>query len=369
MSDINIPPAAAKTAADYLKSIDETVDKLSGGDSAKKKEIFKDIANVLGGTNFRVTRGETTGGTEIGDKLTSGATGVPSLDNPDDAKAKEANLEKLIAFLQLDNEQRQTEMAKDRIELQQETLETGHDDRMKLIDKSVKEMKEAERSQLVCRIFGWIGAVLAVAAAVALTVVTGGVAAGFAIAGAAIAVTSMIMNETGATQSLTNALAESFKEDGMSASEAKMKASLLINLSIMGLSLCCSIGGMAAGFSAAASAAATAASTTGKAVEVASNTAKNVQTGISVASTGTSAGGIAAGGVSTYLTKESEEVRDDVTENQKYIKMLQQRLDESSEELQILLQEIQSALSETAGIVDSATDTSSEIANNIGHMA
>jgi hypothetical protein len=87
-------------------------------------------------------------------------------------------------------------------------------------------------------------------AAVAFTIVTGGagaVAAGFAIAGAVVAVTSLVMSETGATDKLIKAIADSLEKSGMSKSGAQIAAALIVNLSIMAVSLGCSIGGMVAG--------------------------------------------------------------------------------------------------------------------------
>ena len=56
-------------------------------------------------------------------------------------------------------------------------------------------------------------------------------------------------------------------------------------------------------------------------------------------------------------------------ELQKFITMLQQRLDESEEELQLIVEQIQSAIGKIADLIASATDQSAEIANNIGQMA
>ena len=104
--------------------------KLSG-DSTKAKEIVSKALEILAGANVKVTRSDDTTASGVGERKTTGATNVPSLDNPGDAKQLQANLEKLVAYLQLDNEERQTQMAKDRIEIQKDNLETEHKDRMK----------------------------------------------------------------------------------------------------------------------------------------------------------------------------------------------------------------------------------------------
>ena len=340
------------------------------GDSTKAKEVVSKALEVLAGANLSVTKSDNAGADGVAEKKTSGATNVPSLDNPGDPKQVEANLEKLISYLQLENEDLQTDQAKDRIELQQGSLDREHDGRMEEIDKSIKKMKDAEKSAKVNRFFGWLGAVLSVVAAVALTVVTGGVAAGFAIAGAVLAVSSLVLNETGAMDKLTEKLAKHLQETyGMSKSDAQLAASLIINLTILAASLACSIGGMVAGFSSAASAAAKAADTAAKVTNTVSQTAKNIQNTVTIANTAVGAGALLSGGLNTYFMKRSEDAKADVTELEKFITALQQRLDESEEELQKILEMIQANIGQVADMLSSATDTSSEIARNIGAMA
>ncbi len=342
----------------------ESLAKTSGADSTELKEVVGKAMEVLAGANVKVTRGDDTTVAGAGEKKTTGATNVPALDNPGDIKQVEANLAKLVAFLQLDNEERQTQMTKDRIELQKSNLDVEHKERMAEIDESIQKMKDAEKSALVSRIFGWIGAILAVAAAVAMTLVTGGAAAGFAIAGAVIAVSSLVLNETGAMDKITEAIVDKLMEanPNMSRSDAMLKASLIVNLTIMGLSLGCSVGGMISGIASAANGVL-------KLSKTAIDVAKTVQNAISITNTGVAVGALAAGGANTYFTHRSENAKADVTELEKFITMLQQRLDESQEELQILLEQIESGIGKIAELISSSTDTSDEIARNIGQMA
>lgn len=357
------------------------------GDATKAKEIVGKAMEILAGANVKITRSDDATPTGAGEKKTTGATNVPALDNPADIKQVEANLEKLISYLQLDNKQRQTAMAKDRIEMQQDVLAAEHDDRMNQIDKTIKKMKDAESASKWSRAFSWIGAILSVVAAVALTIVTGGAAAGFAIAGAVLAVSALVLNETGAMDTITDKLAESLQSSfGMSKSDAKLAASLIINIGIIALSAGCSIGGMVAGFSSAASSAANVAKAAAEAVDVANKatsattgatsifgmtaqTAKTLQNVITTISTATAVGSLATGGTSTYYTKRSEDAKADTKELEKFITQLQQRLQESEEELQTLLEQIESGIGDIAQMVSSATDTSSEIAQNMGQMA
>ena len=136
-------------------------------------------------------------------------------------------------------------------------------------------------------------------------------------------------------EKMVNALADHLQEAyGMSSSDAKLAASLIINISIMVAQLGCSIGGMVAGFSAAASTAANAAATgakvaadTAKVATTASDTAKTIQNLVTIANTAVGAGSLASNGVSTFLTYRSENSRADTSELEKFMTMLQQRLE------------------------------------------
>ena len=326
------------------------------GDATKAKEIVGKAMEILAGVNLKVTRSDDMSATGAGEKKTTGATNVPSLDNPGDVKQIEANLEKLLAYLQLDNEERQTQMTKDRIEMQKDNLATEHKGRMEELQKSFKKMDEAEASRKASRVFGWLGAIMAVVAAVVVSVVTGGTAAAFAIAGAALAVSTLIMNETGAMEAITKKLAEHLQDKyGLSKSQAQLAASLIINISIMLAQLGCSIGAAVGAAKAVA--------------DTVSATMKLVQNITTVANTFVSAGGLASGAATSAFTFRSEDTKADLMELEKFIQMLQQRLDESEEELQQIVQQIQSAIGNIAELISSATDQSSEIARNIGQMA
>ena len=163
---------------------------------------------------------------------------------------------------------------------------------------------------------------------------------------------------------------------GWSKADAQLAAALIVNLSMLVLQVGCSVGGMVGGI---LSAGATAAQTAGTAVNTAakaaqtantvSHTAKMVQNIVTIANTAVGAGSLATNGVSTYLTHRSENAKADTMELEKFITMLQQRLEESQEELQMLLQQIEAGIGKIAELLSSATDTSDMIAQKMGQMA
>ncbi len=354
MSDI--PPITPKpinpNAKDYADQNDIV---------GKSTEFLSNISALFANSSVNVT---TMPGRTDQSGTPNGPTTIPSLDNPDDIKQLEENLEALIAYLQLENDEKQAEMAKERIKVNKDSLETEHKERKEKIDESIKKMDDAAKSRLVNRIFGWIGAFVAVAAAVAavaFTIVTGGagaVAAGFAIAGAVVAVTSLVLSETGAMDKLTEALAKTM-EDSLGKENAKLAAALIINLSIMAISLGCSIGGMVGGAVQAGCVMS----------DMVRTVAKVVQTGISIGGTALGVGLMAASATSMALGYEAEMAQADVTELERLMQELQRRLDESEEELNAILEAIQNALGQIAAILASATDTQTEIASQMGQMA
>ena len=167
-------PTVNTNVARQASAIDTAAQLAKGlGLSEKATQAVKEVAALLGNRNVNVAAAAAPKG-EAGTPV--GATGVPVLDNPDDEKAKEADLEKLIAYLQLENSKEQSEAAKARIESLKGQLEVEHKDRKAKMDKSLKEMDEAAASRLRNKIFGWLMTGLAILGAIVACVATGGLA-------------------------------------------------------------------------------------------------------------------------------------------------------------------------------------------------
>ena len=216
--------SAIDTAAQLAKGL---------GLSEKATQAVKEVAALLGNRNVNVSapagvRSEA--GTPVG------ATGAPVLDNPDDEKAKEADLEKLIAYLQLENSKEQSEAAKARIESLKGQLEVEHKDRKAKMDKSLKEMDEAAAARTRNKIFGWLMTGLAILGAVVACVATGGLAVG-AVVGAGIALGAQILNETGVMEKIVGGLSDALQSLGMSKMAADIVAQVAVTLVIIAASL------------------------------------------------------------------------------------------------------------------------------------
>lgn len=352
MPDPVINPAAPRTTpnVDLAASLSKGL-----GLSEKATQAVKEVAAILGNRSVNVTapaasRNET--GT------VAGPSGVPVLDNPDDEKAKEADLEKLIAYLQLENSKEQAEAAKARIDSIKGELEVEHKDRKAKMDKSLKDMEEAAAARKRNSFFGWLMTGLAILGAIVACVATGGVAVG-AVIGAGIALTAQVLNETGVMEKIVGGLSDALQSLGMS----KMAADIVAQVAITAVIIAASIGAGAAG---AAGKVTELTSALGKILQSAAQAvapALQISTGI------IGLGSTISGGVGAYQSFKAGMSQADVTETEKFLAVIQQKMEEAEEELEKILQMIQDLVGQIAQLLSSQTDTTAEIAMQMGQMA
>ncbi len=331
------------------------------GITAKAAQAAKEIVAILGGRNITMNANGTPNLQETG--RPTGATTIPALDNPSDLKQIEANLEKLLAYLQLDNDERQAEMAKDRIDINKDSFKKEHEDRASKIKKSLADMEKAAKAQKASKIFGWIMAALAVVVAVVACVATGGIAVG-AVVGALVAIGMQVMNETGAMDKITEKLTEGLEKLGLDKKAAQILAALIITAAVIAISA-----GAGAGAGALASRLGLAAKLTFTVSETIKDMAELARGIMTAASRVVQIGSVLAGVGAAVTGYEAGMSKADVKETEKFLAMLRQRLEESEEELNQILEAIQNAISQVAELLSSATDTSAQIASNIGQMA
>ena len=325
------------------------------GLSEKATQAVKEVAAILGNRSVNVTapaasRNET--GT------VAGPSGVPVLDNPDDEKAKEADLEKLIAYLQLENSKEQAEAAKSRIDSIKGELELEHKDRKAKMDKSLKDMEEAAAARKRNSFFGWLMTGLAILGAIVACVATGGVAVG-AVIGAGIALTAQVLNETGVMEKIVGGLSDALQSLGMS----KMAADIVAQVAITAVIIAASVGAGAAG---AAGKVTELTSALGKILQSAAQAvAPALQIGTGIIGLGSTI----SGGVGAYQSFKAGMSQADVTETEKFLAVIQQKMEEAEEELEKILQMIQDLVGQIAQLLSSQTDTTAEIAMQMGQMA
>lgn len=331
-------------------TVDQTENTSKGlGLSANAKEVVNQALSILGNAGIKIqnlaSRPDSTG-------TTTGATGTPALDEPGDKKNVAANLEKLISYLQLENEEQQTELAKERIELNKYSLETEHQDRSEKIQESLDDMDKAYRSSKASKIFGWIMTALAVIGAVVACVATGGLATGAVIA-AGIALTTQILSETGAMEKITDALSEGLQSLGMSKEAADIVSQVAVTVVIVAASIAAgNLGSLGSNVS-----------------QAIKDVMAVVQPIMKLATAVMGVGSVVTSGVASYDSYKSGMSQADTTESEKYLQMLSQRLEESEEELQEILEMMQNFIGQLADMIGSSTDTSAEIAQQMGQMA
>jgi hypothetical protein len=350
-------PTVNTNVARQTSSIDTAAQLAKGlGLSEKATEAIKEVAALLGSRSVNVAAAAAPKG-EAG--TVAGANGVPALDNPDDEKAKEADLEKLVAYLQLENEKEQAEQAKNRIETMKGELEVEHNDRKEKIQKSLDDMESAAKARKRSSIFGWLMTGLAILAAVVACVATGGIAVG-AVVGAGIALTAQILNETGAMEKIVGAISKGLQSLGMSKMAADIVAQVAITLVIVAASL------GAGGLGSAATGATQLTSTIGQALQ---HGAQLIKPALTIATGIIGATSTVSSGVGAYQNYKAGMSQADLTETEKYMAIIQQRLDEAEEELQAILEQIQNLVGQIAQLLSSETDTVDEIAMQMGQMA
>jgi len=352
MPDPVINPAAPRTTpnVDLAASLSKGL-----GLSEKATQAVKEVAAILGNRSVNVTA-PAASRNEAG--TVAGPSGVPVLDNPDDEKAKEADLEKLIAYLQLENSKEQAEAAKSRIDSLKGELELEHKDRKAKMDKSLKDMDEAAAARKRNSFFGWLMTGLAILGAIVACVATGGLAVG-AVIGAGIALTAQVLNETGVMEKIVGGLSDALQSLGMS----KMAADIVAQVAITAVIIAASIGAGAAG---AAGKVTELTSALGKILQSAAQAvapALQISTGI------IGLGSTVSGGVGAYQSFKAGMSQADVTETEKFLAVIQQKMEESEEELEKILQMIQDLVGQIAQLLSSQTDTTAEIAMQMGQMA
>ena len=282
---------------------------------------------------------------------------IPELDDADAAllAGVSADLEALIALLQAEQDEKAVQATRTRIESLKGQLQAHHEQTMNKVNESIDEIKKQEKSALANKILGWLGAVFAVVVAVALVCTVGGAAAGFAVVGAAIGLAAMTLQETGVTDKIVKAISESIKNDHPEWSKAACDAlaqGIMAGIQIA-LSISCLVGG---GFASAG---------TGL-VQVSDAVMKGVRVGMTVANTAMATAGLASSAAATAINYEAAEKQSEVTDMQQLLVQLQTLLDQESDDLKVLIAQLNDALASVIELLESKQETLNSISQQIG---
>jgi len=302
---------------------------------------------------------------------------IPELDDEDVRGLVEIleDLEKLLAELKGESTEEQIAAAKERVASLKSKLLQQQSERLNKIDESMQKIDEANRAKQIQEASKWmnialaiVGAVIAIAAAVAAVVTAGStlgiVVAVFACIGAAASTanTGLTIYQEAASDSIKQDIkdkAAEYREQGMGAAEAMKKATedvtdkfLIASIVLSGVSIVCGLVGSAG-------------SAAGSAARVLSSI-QTITGGLSLA------GGI----LSTIATNNANDANYDaqMTEAElarleALIEKLKKALEEDSDEIKALLQQLMEAMAELSKLLESAQETTDEITNGIGATA
>ena len=302
---------------------------------------------------------------------------VPELDDEDVRGLVEIleDLEKLLAELKGESTEEQIAAAKERVASLKSKLLQQQSERLNKIDESMQKIDEANRAKQIQEASKWmnialaiVGAVIAIAAAVAAVVTAGStlgiVVAVFACIGAAASTanTGLTIYQEAASDSIKQDIkdkAAEYREQGMGSAEAMKKATedvtdkfLIASIVLSGVSIVCGLVGSAG-------------SAAGSAARVLSSI-QTITGGLSLA------GGI----LSTIATNNANDANYDaqMTEAElarleALIEKLKKALEEDSDEIKALLQQLMEAMAELSKLLESAQETTDEITNGIGATA
>lgn len=290
---------------------------------------------------------------------------IPMIDSPDVKITVKIDVVRMTAILAIEADGEQAKNIQDLIKNDQGNIKSRNEQRMKKIEDSLKKMDEAAKASLFNKIFGWVMVAVAAIAAVALSVVSGGVALGPVI-GAAIALTFQVMNETKVTEKITKAIADSIQNTfGCDKATAKMWATIVWT----GVQLAASIlGGIGADkIAGAAMKGVGAAGTVLRTAKYAFNAlSDNMQTVFRAVGTVTAELAIIGQVWSTSANYASGMAQADVTQFSALIKLLQQRLEEDEEMLKQLMQLLNGAPVDLEKMLGSALEAMKLIGENMG---
>ena len=239
---------------------------------------------------------------------------------------------------------------------------------MQKIDEANRAKQIQEASKWMNIALAIVGAVIAIAAAVAAVVTAGStlgiVVAVFACIGAAASTanTGLTIYQEAASDSIKQDIkdkAAEYREQGMGSAEAMKKATedvtdkfLIASIVLSGVSIVCGLVGSAG-------------SAAGSAARVLSSI-QTITGGLSLA------GGI----LSTIATNNANDANYDaqMTEAElarleALIEKLKKALEEDSDEIKALLQQLMEAMAELSKLLESAQETTDEITNGIGATA
>jgi hypothetical protein len=306
---------------------------------------------------------------KVGETLEPPPAGVPGPElDPPSPDVDLGDLGPLLMKLKSMTTDAQLKTAREFIETNKTQMQAKHQERIDKLMESIEKADKAKKSGIFGKIFGWIAAGIAALAAVAACVATGGVAIAPCV-GALMAVGMMVLQETGGMDKMMEGITNLLK-DRVGEPMAQIMAALIITAAVLAVSLAAPSG-----------TAAVVARLTGDSAKVmdgvvkiasmakmAEKFGKAANTLMDVGKAGTIVTGVSTattGAVSGYEQSESLRARADMEETQKFIVKLQQAMDEETDKIKELIDQLQSGTVIVSRIQQSEAETRSQMLHKL----
>lgn len=307
------------------------------------------VADLLAGKSVKVNVSATQ------DAEAKTVQALVEIEVADESAIGRVDLVHMTMLLKMQTDERQAKTIQDQIEADKSSISTRSKERMAKVDKTLKEMDKAAKASIFKKIFGWIGAIVAVAMAAVLSIASGGVAVG-AVIGAVLAVSMQVMEETGATDKLMKALAKSIQDTfGCDKQTAQIWATAIFAVSMCALSIG-SLGGAGKTAMNIANNMSTLAAKAFKLTQIATQVTMQV-------------GGLAASAATSVTGYQSQMAQADLTETNAVLKHYQQALEENQDRLEEIIKLLLSGGEAVAEALESTNDSNDFIAEQMGRMA
>lgn len=302
---------------------------------------------------------------------------VPELDDEDVRGLVEIleDLEKLVAELKGEATEEQIAAAKERVANLKSKLLQQHSERLNKIEDAMQKIQEAADARHIQEASKWmnialavVGAVIAIACAVA-AVVTAGTSLAIAVAvfacigaAASTANAALTIYQEAAKDSIQQDIkdkAELYRSQGMGSAEAMKKATedvtdkfMIASLVLSGISIVCGVVGSAG-------------SAAGSAARVLSML-QTVTGGLSMAG---GIFGVVAAKNANDADYDAQKTQADLARLEALLAKLKKALEEDSDEIKALLQQLMEAMAELSQLLESAQETTDTITSEIGATA
>lgn len=318
--------------------------------------------------------------------------GIAEIDEPDSKEAKEADLEQLLAYLTLEQSEKQAKSTEERLKSLLAKMQSDKDNVLNRLKNMMTLAMEQAEKQRKAGILGWIMTALSVVVTIAASIATFGAATplaivglGCAFLGATMSVTMQALNSSGKMQEMLRDRAREMQKDDpkLSYNEAMAKAQNECTIITTTISIVLAVGAISCGIAnlakggaaAAATAGSKAADTTSKGVLAAIKeflksakvqlVAKGTQTGGGIVSTGLGVAGTVFNFKNIETAKEVAERQALLLEAQKVIDETEEALEKDENVLKALLSQIQDCYDAIGDLLGRNSDMMASIMQNL----